>query len=325
MNIRAKDVDLHLKYTFTISRSSEDVSEVVITELDHEGTTGYGEASPSSRYNESRASVREFLRKLQLARWESPFLVEDICTYLDSIAQWSGAARASVDIALHDWVGKKLSAPLWKLWGLDKERTPLTSFTIGLDRIDVTEDREIIKMIRRVTNKTVRVDANEGWKTREVALEKIRWLEGEGIEFVEQPMPTEELDGHAWLRERVNLPLIADESCVRLQDVPKLKDAFDGVNIKLMKCGGLHEALRIIHAAKAFGMKIMLGCMIESSVAITAAAQLSPLVDYADLDGNILITDDPFEGVKVVDGKLVLNDLPGLGVVPRTARNRGRT
>ena len=342
MNIRAKDVDLHLKYTFTISRGSEDVAEVVITELEHEGIVGYGEASPSARHHESRTTVREFLRKVQLGRWESPFLLEEIDRSLDSITQWSGAARASVDIALHDWVGKSLGMPLWKLWGLDRRKTPRTSYTVGLDRLDVMErkvreaeefpilkvkvgvpeDREIIRTIRNVTDKPVRVDANEGWRTKEVALEKIKWLEGEGIEFVEQPMPAQDLASCAWLRERVNLPIIADENCVRLQDIPKLKDAFDGINIKLMKCGGLREALRMIHTAKAFGMKIMLGCMIESSVAISAAAHLSPLVDYADLDGHILITDDPFVGVKVVDGKLELNDSPGLGVVPRTESSR---
>lgn len=337
MTIRARNVDLHLRYTFTISRSSEDVAEVVISEFDHDGIVGYGEASPSARYNESRITVREFLRKVQLDRWESPFQLEDIDCYLGTIPECSGAARASVDIALHDWVGKKLGVPLWKLWGLDRRNTPRTSFTIGLDRLDVMEkkvreaeeypilkvkvgvpeDREIIRMIRRVTDKPVRVDANEGWKTKEDALEKIKWLEEEGIEFVEQPMPAQDLASCAWLRQRVNLPLIADESCIGLQDIPQLKDAFDGINIKLMKCGGLRQAMRMIHTAKAFGMKVMLGCMIESSVAITAAAHLSPLADYADLDGNILITDDPFVGVRVVDGKLELNELPGLGVVPR--------
>ena len=342
MTIRPKSFDLHLQYTFTISRSSEDVTAVVITELEHGGIVGYGEASPSSRYNESRTTVREFLGKVDLSRWESPFLLEEIDRYLGSIAQWSGAGRASVDIALHDWVGKTLGTPLWRLWGLDRKKTPLTSFTIGLDRIEVMEkkvreaeaypilkvkvgvpeDREIIRMIRQLTDRPVRVDANEGWKTRDVALEKIKWLEGEGIEFVEQPMPAQDLASCAWLRERANLPLIADESCVCLHDVPKLKDAFDGINIKLMKCGGLREAMRMIHAAKALDIKIMLGCMIESSVAVSAAAQLSPLVDYADLDGNLLITDDPFVGVKVIDGKLELNDLPGLGVVPAADGSR---
>lgn len=338
MKIRAKNIDLHLKYTFTISRSSEHITEVVITELEHEGIVGYGEASPSARYNESRGTVRDFLRNVRLERWDSPFQLEAICTQLESMSQWSGSARAAVDISLHDWVGKKVGVPLWKLWGLDKQKTPRTSFTIGLDRLDVMEkkvreaeqypilkvkvgvpeDREIIATIRRITDKPIRVDANEGWKSVDVAVEKIKWLEGEGIEFVEQPMPAGDLDSIARVREKVKLPLIADESCVNVRDVPKVKDAFDGINIKLMKCGGLREALRMIHTAKALGLKIMLGCMIESSVAITAAAHLSPLADFADLDGHLLITDDPFAGVQVIDGQLVLNDLPGLGVMPRS-------
>ncbi len=175
-------------------------------------------------------------------------------------------------------------------------------------------DQEIIKTIRKVTNKKIRVDANEGWRTKELALERIKWLEQENVEFVEQPLPASDLRGTAWVRERVSLPLIADENAVRLHDIPKLADAFDGINIKLMKSGGMRGAIQMIHTAKAFNMKIMLGCMIESSVAITAAAHLSPLVDYADLDGNLLITNDPFEGVKVKGGKLMLCDGAGLGV-----------
>ncbi len=175
-------------------------------------------------------------------------------------------------------------------------------------------DKEILRAIRNVTKKTIRVDANEGWKVKERAVEKIKWLEQEGVEFVEQPMPASDLAGTAWVRERINLPLIADENSLRLRDVPKLQGAFDGINIKLMKCTGLREAVQMINAARACNMKVMVGCMVESSVAISASAQLSPMIDYADLDGNVLITNDPFDGVRSLDGKLTLSDRPGLGV-----------
>jgi L-alanine-DL-glutamate epimerase-like enolase superfamily enzyme len=198
----------------------------------------------------------------------------------------------------------------------EAEEYPILKIKLGTER-----DRDILAAVRKEARKPIRVDANEGWKTKELALERIKWLEQEGVEFVEQPMPAADLAGCAWLRKHVNLPLFADESCVRLQDVPKLQDAFDGINIKLMKCSGLREAMRMIHTARALGMKIMIGCMVESSVAVTAAAHLSPLVDYADLDGNLLITNDPFEGVLVLEGKLILSDEPGLGV---KARDRTR-
>lgn len=326
---------LKLEHTFTISRSSRDEAQVVIAKLEHDGTVGYGEASPSSRYGEDIDSVEAFLSGLDLSDFSSPMEVESIISYVRSRADGNSAAKAAVDIAVHDWLGKRVDLPLFQYWGLDKSKTPLTSFTIGIDRQEVIEkkvreaepypilkiklggvnDEEIIAAIRKVTDKTLRVDANEGWKTREVALEKIQWLEGQGVEFVEQPMPARDLAGLAWVRERVRLPLIADESCLGLTDIPRLQGVLDGINVKLMKCGGLREAARMVATARACGLKVMLGCMIESSVAISAAAQLSPLVDYADLDGNLLITNDPFVGVKVEKGKLVLPDRPGLGIV----------
>jgi len=337
MHLSFERVDLKLRHTFRISRGAEDVAQVVIAKLEHDGIHGFGEASPSSRYGETIDTVLSFLERVELGDFGDPFELEQTTAHLDDLALGDAAAKAAVDIALHDWVGRKLGLPLYKLWGLSKSKAPLTSFTIGIDSPDVItqkvaeaesypilkvklgtdHDKDIIAAVRRATKKRIRVDANEGWKTKELALERIKWLEQEGVEFVEQPMPASDLAGCTWLRERVNLPLIADENCVRLHDVPRLRDAFDGINIKLMKCGGLREAMRMIHTAKALGMKTMLGCMIESSIAITAAAHLSPLVDYADLDGNLLITNDPFEGVKVKEGKIVLSDEPGLGVIPR--------
>ena len=337
MQLSFKRIDLKLRHTFRITRSAEDVAPVVITTIEHDGITGHGEASPSSRYGETIDTVLDFLRGVDLRNFSDPFELEDIIAYVDSLASGNAAAKSAVDIALHDWIGKKLGQPLYKLWGLSKSKTPLTSFTIGIDspeiitqkiseaeeypilkiKLGTDSDKEIMNTVRKGTDKPIRVDANEGWKTKEIALERIKWLEQEGVEFIEQPMPANDLSGCAWVRERVNLPLIADENCIRLHDVPKLHEAFDGINIKLMKCGGLREAMQMIHVAKSLDMKIMLGCMIESSVAITAAAHLSPLVDYADLDGNLLITNDPFAGVKVMEGKLLLGDAPGLGVTPK--------
>ncbi len=329
--------DLKLRHTFTIARSSHDVSPIVIAQLEHDGIVGLGEAAPSDRYGESVDTVQAFLSKIDLSRFKDPFQLESIMDYVDGIADGNTAAKAAIDIALHDWIGKKLNLPLYKYWGLDKKKTPRTSFTIGIDTPSVIErkireveeypilkiklgsdnDEEIMRTIRKVTKKTLRVDANEGWKTKEVALKKIKWLEQEGVEFVEQPMPAENLAGVAWVRERVNIPLIADENSIRLHDVPKLQGVFDGINIKLMKCTGLREAMRMVAAARACNLKIMVGCMIESSVAISAAAQFSPLIDYADLDGNVLTANDPFDGVKIVEGKLILPDRPGIGVERR--------
>jgi L-Ala-D/L-Glu epimerase len=338
MNISHRRYDLRLKHTFTIARGARDISPVVLIELEHGGIVGYGEAAPSARYGESPESVAAFLSQVDLARFDDPFNLESILTYVGSISTGNTSAKAAIDLALHDWIGRKLVMPIHRYWGLDASKTPLTSFTIGIDTPQVIEqkvreaerypilkiklggenDEEILRTIRKITEKTLRVDANEGWKVREQAVEKIKWLEQEGVEFVEQPMPAADLAGTAWVRERVSLPLIADENSLRLQDVPKLQGAFDGINIKLMKCTGLREAVRMINTARACNMKVMVGCMIESSVAISAAAQLSPMIDYADLDGNVLISNDPFDGVRSLDGMLTLSDRPGLGVERRS-------
>lgn len=339
MKLTFRPFDLQLRHAFTISRGSSTVTNVVFVEIEHDGIVGMGEASPSRRYGETAETVQSFLRRIDLSRFADPWNLRDILTYVDSLEPGNSAAKAAVDIALHDWHGKKLGVPLYRLWGLNPASTPVTSFTIGIDTPEVIEqkvreaapypilkiklggenDEEIIRAVRRVTDKKIRVDANEGWKTKEVALDKIRWLESEGIEFVEQPMPAADLTGTAWLRERVNLPLIADENSVRAHHVPDLRGVFDGINIKLMKCTGLAEAQTMIHTAHACGLKVMIGCMIESSIAISAAAHLTPLVDFADLDGNVLITNDPYRGVGIVDGKLILPGGPGIGVSPVAA------
>jgi len=329
--------DLQLQHPFTIARSSSDVEPVILIELDHDGTVGYGEAAPSERYGESVESVVSFFDGVPLDQFDDPFLLEDILSAVDEFREGQYSAKAAIDIALHDWIGKKLGIPLHRYWGVDPAKMPITSFTIGIDTPEVIEqkvreadaypllkvkvgtdhDEEIIGAIRRATDKTIRVDANEGWTDKQTALDRIEWLQRQGVEFVEQPMPASDLEAMRWLKDRSPLPLIADENCIRVHDIHTLQDAFHGINIKLMKCTGVREAFAMIRTARACGMKVMMGCMIETSVAISAGAHMAPLLDYADLDGNILITNDPFEGPVVREGRIVLPDRPGLGVVPR--------
>jgi L-alanine-DL-glutamate epimerase-like enolase superfamily enzyme len=337
MRLSFTPFDLRLRHTFTIARGSRDVEPCILTEIEHDGIIGYGEAAPTERYGETRETVAAFLSRVDLGRFHDPFALDAILSHVAGLAPGNTAAKASVDIALHDWIGRALGQPLWRIWGLDGTRRLQTSFTIGIDslplieqkvaeagaysilkvKVGVPNDEEIVKTIRKATAKVIRVDANEGWSSKEIARDKILWLEEQGVEFVEQPLPAAKLDDIAWLRGQVHIPLIADESVKGLADIPRLKDAFDGINIKLMKSTGLREAVRMIHTARAMGMKVMLGCMIESSVAISAAAQLIPLADYADLDGNVLITNDPFTGVRTEEGIIHLNDAPGLGVERR--------
>ncbi len=329
----------HLRHVFRISRGSADTVQTVLVRLEHEGITGLGEAAPISRYGED---VDSTARALLQAGDLLPEDLFDLQTLELNLGQrWDHryqAARAGLEMAVLDWIGKKLSIPLYRLWGLSADHTPKTSFTIGIDEPDVIlqklqeaapypilkvklgteDDYKLFALIRKHTDKPIRVDANEGW-TREEALEKINWLATQGVEFVEQPLPASDTDGMWWLKERVKLPLVADESIHTSADIPRMLGAFDGINIKLMKCGGLREALAMIHTARSCGLKVMLGCMVESSLGITAAAHLAPLVDYADLDSHLLITDDPFVGMQLdTDGRILLPSAPGIGVVNRS-------
>ncbi len=337
MKFEYRRYDLKLKHTFTISRSSRDVVPVVLVKFEKDGTTAYGEASPNARYGEDQDTVEAFFRKVDLDKLSDPFKLEFINDYLDSVAPHNASAKAAIDIAMHDWIGKRIGVPLYKFFGGEKEKTPVSTFTIGIDttevivqkvkeaadypvlkiKVGLPNDEEIIKAVRSVTNKPLRVDANEGWKVKEEALERINWLSKQNVEFIEQPMPAAQIDDVRWLRERVEMPIVADEAVGSLYDMSTLATAYDGINIKLQKNGGLLKARKMIYAARANKMKIMLGCMIESSIGITAAAQISPLVDWNDLDGNVLISNDPYKGALNQDGKIVLNDEPGLGVTPR--------
>jgi L-alanine-DL-glutamate epimerase-like enolase superfamily enzyme len=334
MNLHWEIVELQLKYPFTISRGSRNSVPVVIVHFEHDSISGVGEASPSSRYGENISTICEYLSNADLSKFDDPFKLEDILEYLDRSSSGNNSAKTAIDIALNDWLGKKLNVPLYTLWGLDRHKTPITSMTIGIDnpeqitrkireaeefpilkiKLGGSNDEEIIKAVRDTTDRLIRVDANEGWKTKDEALHKIKWLSEMNVEFIEQPMPAAQVQDIQWLHNHSPLPLIADESCMVLSDIPTLKGAFDGINIKLMKCGGLREAIKMIHTARAMGLKIMLGCMIETSIGISAAAQISPLVDYADLDGSILTTNDPFDGVHFDKGKIILTNESGIGI-----------
>jgi L-alanine-DL-glutamate epimerase-like enolase superfamily enzyme len=339
MILRFTPYTAELRHAFTIATASRTSTPGMLVEVEHDGVIGYGEASMPPYLGETQASAAAFLARVDLGRFPDPFQLGEILPAIDAIAPGNTAAKAAVDIALHDWIGKKLGAPWHRIWGLDPTKAPVTSFTIGIDTPEVVRqktreaapykiikvklgrdlatDRALIDAIREVTDCPITVDANQGWPDRADALRMIEWLATRGVLFIEQPMPKENPDDTAWLRERSPLPLIADESVQRLPDVRRALGVFDGINIKLMKCTGLREAHQMITVARALGLKVMLGCMTETSCAISAAAQLSPLVDWADLDGALLIKNDVFLGTTVVDGKLTLNDLPGIGVVKR--------
>jgi L-alanine-DL-glutamate epimerase-like enolase superfamily enzyme len=334
-SIETKILRLNLRHTWTTTMSSSQYRDTLHVAYARDGITGHGEGAPIVRYHEDAEGARkavESVRALLLSANPMQFAKVMAEVFRRVPGEWAG--KAAIDIALMDWVGQKLGIPLYSLFGLDPKDAPLTTFSIGIDTPEITKqktreaadfpilkvkvglatDEPTIEAVRSVTSKPLRVDANEGWKDKEEAVRKINWLEKMGVEFIEQPMPAEMIEETRWVRGRVHMPIIADEACQRASDIPKLKDAFDGVNVKLDKSGGMLEACRMIQIAKALGMKTMLGCMVSSSVTVTAAAHLSPLVDYADLDGNLLISNDPFHGVLVEKGRLVLPGRPGLGL-----------
>ena len=339
MKLSFMPYDAQMRHVFTISNSSRTSTPIVLTEITYDGVTGYGEAAMPPYLGETQASVIEFLKKVDLSRFSSPFLIEDIMAYVDGITTNNTAAKAAVDIALHDLVGKLIGQPWWKIWGFDPSTCPNTSYTVGLDTEEVVKektreaspykvikvklgrdeatDKMMINTIRSVTDTVICVDANQGWKDKHYALDMINWLNERNVNMIEQPMPKLLLDETAWVTERSPLPVIADEACQRLSDIQKLKGAYSGINIKLMKCTGLREAREMVSLAQALNMKLMIGCMTETSCAISAAAQLAPKMEWADLDGNLLISNDCFKGMQIVDGKITLEDLPGIGVEKR--------
>lgn len=335
MHLSFEPYELKLKHVFTVSSFSRSTTPDVQVRIDYDGYTGYGEASMPPYLGQTVESVCSFLKKVDLEQFPDPFCIDDILTYIDSLSDGDSAAKAAVDIALHDLVGKIIGAPWHRMLGLNPEKTPNTTYTIGIDtdemvklktrevagqfkilkvKLGTPRDREMIRAIREVSDLPIAVDVNQGWKNKKKALDEIFWLKEQGIVMVEQPMPKEMLDANAWLTERSPLPTFADEAIQRLKDIPAIKGAYTGINIKLMKCTGMREAWKMMNYARAEGMRVMIGCMTETSCAIAAAAQLSPAVDFADLDGNLLIANDIFRGTTVVDGKITLNQLPGIGI-----------
>lgn len=331
---------LQLQHTFTVSGCSRSQTPDVLITLRHGSFVGYGEASMPPYLGESIESVCRFLSRVDVSQFDDPLRTEEILSYFINLEPGNFAAKAALDIALHDLVGKILNQPLWRLWGLSPERCTFTTYTIGIDtpeivcektrevegrfgrlkvKVGVPGDRELIHAIRSVSSLPLTVDANQGWSDPHMALDQILWLKEQGVIMIEQPLPKTDLEGLRWLTERSPLPIILDESVQGPNDVLRLKGCCHGINIKLMKCGGLAPARTMIQIARLQGMQVMLGCMIETSCAVTAAAQLAPYADYLDLDGNLLINNDPFNGgMQVIDGLVSLSERPGLGLSANT-------
>jgi L-Ala-D/L-Glu epimerase len=334
LSLRFIPYELQLRHVFTLSNSSRKTTPDILTRLEIDGAVGYGEASMPPYLGESVETATHFLSSLDLGQFTDPFQMDDILKYVDSVMLGNTAAKASVDIALYDLVGKLMKQPWYKIWGFDPLDTPNTSFTIGIDTPEVVKqkvaeaapfkilkvklgqsnDRQMIETIRSVTDRPLCVDVNQGWTDRVKALEMIHWLKENGVVFVEQPMPKTAIDDMAWLTQNSPLPTMADEAVQRIPDVIKAHGVYNGINIKLMKCTGMREAYQMLTLARSFDMKVMIGCMTETSCAISAAAQLAPKSDWADLDGNLLISNDPYSGMQIVDGKVTLIDKPGIGV-----------
>src|SRR3954451_4787039 len=333
--VEAETVRLKLKHTWTTTMSSSEFRDVLYVRWSAGGFIGRGEGAPIVRYKESAETAAQAVRSITpLLLNSDPQKYRKILQQVFAKLPGEWAAKSAIDIALHDWIGQKLGTPLYRYFGLDPADAPITTFSIAIDtpeiprqkvteaepypvlkiKVGLDKDEGTLEAIRSVTKKPLRLDANEGFKSREEAVRKINWLETLGAQFIEQPLPAHMYEEQKWVRSKVHIPILADEACLRAEDIPKIADAYDGVVIKLDKTGGLLGALQMIDTARAHKLKTMLGCMVSSSVTITAAAHLSPLVDYADLDGNLLIANDPWVGVKVVQGKLVLPPGPGLGL-----------
>ena len=335
VRLERRRVDLTLRHPWTIARSSNTIKSNVLVRLSHGDVVGLGEAAPNVRYQEDWQTVLATLERLEPLLGDDPSRYPEVLDRLERALPGNRAAKAAIDIAFHDLIGRQNGVPLCRMLGADPARAPLTSFSIGLDTIPVMQrkvreaadfpilkikvglkdDRAVLEGIRRVTDKPLYVDANEGWNDPKRAVEMIRWMEGMGVVLVEQPLPAADVDGAKRVRDQVSTPIFADEAALTASDIPRLAPAYDGVNVKLQKSGGLRMARRMIDAARARGMKVLLGCMIETSIGITAAAHLSPLADHADLDGNLLIAADPFRGVTIHEGRPVIPAGPGLGVL----------
>ncbi len=326
--------ELRLRHAWGLSRGTWTTRRNCFVRLEREGAVGMGEAAPIARYGETAESAAAFIDKARPVLERDLFEYADRWNEIEALAPGEHAAKAALDLAILDWVGRRHGLPLWKSLGLARGKALTTSFSIGIDEVPVmqekireasgfgtykikvgtADDRKILEGVRAVTDKPLLVDANEGWTSREEALEMITWMASLGVVLVEQPLASTRLEDHGWIKERSPIPVIADESLMQAVDIPRIAPYFHGINIKLMKCGGIQEAVRMAAMARALGLKLMIGCMIESSLGISAAAAVTPLFEVADLDGNLLIDNDPFRGVETVRDRLVLSDRPGLGV-----------
>ncbi len=330
---------LELRHPFRLATGMRTHTQAILTEISLGGFTGFGEAAMPPYYGETQQSAAVFLEQaaIRLQAYHHPLSDNTIAILMrevDTIAPGNHAAKASVDIALHDLWGKMEGNPLWELWNISPENMPPSSFTLGIDSPEIlrqkleeatgfhilkiklgsSDDRAIIRTIREVSEQVIYADANQGWQDREAALDLIYWLQEQNVRLIEQPFPKNDFDSAAWLRERSPLPIIADESFQRLGDLNRVANCFHGVNVKLMKCTGLSEGLQAIHAARTKGLQVMIGCMTETSCGIAAAAQIAPLCDFADLDGCWLIRNNPFKMPELDNGVIRLNHLPGLGL-----------
>lgn len=334
MKLTYQPFQLLLKHTFAIAGHSRASTPIMLVQVEHGGFIGYGEASMVPYLGESLQTASDFLSKVNTARFKYPFDFAAIHTYLDGIAIGNTAIKAAIDIALHDLDGKLQSKPCWQLFNSDPALMPPTSYTIGIDAPEImakkadealgfdvikvklgsADDKERITAIRAVTDVPLYVDVNQGWTDREQALAMAWWLFEQGVVLMEQPIPKQDIEGNAWLTERSPIPVIGDEAVQRLVDVEKAVDVYHGINIKLMKCGGMHEAKLMIDKARQLGLKVLIGCMSETSCATLAAAALAPQTDWADIDGPFLTTNNPYAMPAFVDGKYILGDEAGLGL-----------
>ena len=326
---------LQFKHVFRISRGERSSTPLILTAIQFEDHTGYGEASMPPLYGESQESAVKFISKLDLSGFTDPFDIEGIMQFVDGVEPGNSAAKTSIDIALHDIAGKLANKPCYRLLDLPKVESLPTSKTIGIDspsiirervqeakdyqflkiKLGTKNDYDIINAVRDVSDQPLFVDANQGWNDKYLALERIAWLKEKGVVFVEQAMPVDMKDEMAWLKSKSALPLVGDEGVQRLKDVNNADDFYNGINIKLMKSTGLHEAVKMARLAKKKGMKVMIGCMSETSCSISAAFHLASFADWVDLDGNLDITNDPYTGIETRSGSLLNNDISGIGLI----------
>lgn len=327
--------DLKRKYPFTISGHTFITDTTIFVKIEHKGFTGYGESAPGYYFDETIEDFTGYLDKLDFEQFDNPLAMDDILDYCARIADGKlTSARAAIDIALHDLYGKIIHKPSYTIYNVDPATMPETTFTIGIDKPEIIRkkvlevsgfkrlkiklggpnDKEIVETIRSVTDLPITVDANQGWKDKNEALDMIHWLNERNTIFIEQPMPVEAWDDNAWVTENSPLPTVGDEAILTINDVPKARGVYSGVNIKLVKCGGIREGYKIVQKARELGLKLMIGCMGEASVGILGAATIAPLCDWVDLDSTWLFTNNPYEHPELVDGIIRLSSEPGLGL-----------